>query len=688
MLFKKFLVFIMMLSMSSSIMAFSELSKGEAEIMTSIASGRMVEKDKVAAVVSVILEEEIEKIGAFSIEEVLETIPGLHVVKDSYIRSNKYVFRGIGTTFNQEALFLINNVPIKSNATGNRANAGFAGMPVDNIERIEVIRGPNSALYGADAYSGIINIVLKERDYSGDAFKVKGRSGNMDTDAAFVEYSDKITNDLSFYSSFNYEKTNGNEEVVDYDAQSKLDEMFFTDVSNAPTSPNFNKEMFDYYVSIDYKNLNVKYLKQIRKDLGAGFSANDVITKSGSFNNERDLVDLSYKKDFEDVTLNFNASYFLMDEHSNDFAKLYPDGAFGGLFPNGVVSTPERKEENTNVGFKTTYSGIEDNYIQLGFGYSKNKIFDIKDYRNFDMLTMTPLPNGIVNISETNQDPFLTPRTRENYYIFLQDEYYLKKDWILTTGVRYDHYNDFGETINPRLALVWNTNRKLTSKLLYGRAFRAPSFVELHGKSNPIATGNNSLSAATIDTYEISFNYALTTKSNLNWNLFYYESKDQIEPKSLSTGGAIFENIGETSGYGAEVEFDHQFDQNISFYTNYSYQQSDNHLTNEDTVLHPAHLFYARLSFDYPDWNFNLQGNWVGTRKRAEGDLRSDLRGYHKVDFNITRKNILDINGLDAKLYVKNLMDEDIREPSIIGDIKNDYPMPGRNAHLGISYQF
>lgn len=74
--------------------------------------------------------------------------------------------------------------------------------------------------------------------------------------------------------------------------------------------------------------------------------------------------------------------------------------------------------------------------------------------------------------------------------------------------------------------------------------------------------------------------------------------------------------------------------------------------------------------------------------KRASSDPRNDLRGYHKVDFNITRKNLLDVYGLNAKLYVKNLMDEDIREPSVIGGMKNDYPMPGRNAHIELSYKF
>ena len=673
---------------NSSALAFTSVTDNEANIMTSIASGRLVEKKKAAAVVSVILREDIEKIGALSIEELLETVPGLHVAKDSYLRSNKYIFRGIGTTFNQEVLFLINNIPIKSNATGNRTNAGFGGMPVDNVERVEVIRGPNSALYGADAYSGIINIVLKNNETINDVVTIKARTGELDSNSVFIEYSKKVSDGFGFYISANHEKTDGNNSVIEHDAQTDFDNLFNTNASLAPSSPNFKKEISDYYISVKLKDFDIRHMSQTRNDMGVGFSANDVLAKDGHFDNRRSTTEISYNKKITDAEFSLKASYFMMDEASDSFVKIYPDGAFFGTFPDGLISTPERKEENINFDFKTIYSGFSNNFIQIGAGYSKSKVFDIKDYRNFDIATMTPFPNGVIDVSSDPSQSFLTERKRDLFYVFIQDEYYFKKDWILTTGLRYDNYSDFGETINPRMAVVWNTNRKLTSKFLYGKAFRAPSFSELHAKSNPIALGNSNLSAAKIDTYELSFNYDLNFKSEINWNLFYYESTDQIEPSPQSTGESIFENIGETIGYGAELEFNHEFDDNVSFYTNYSYQQSENKRTNKKTIINPAHLFYSRLSFDYQKWNFNIQGNWVGTRSRAKNDSRKDLRGYHKVDFNITRKNLLDIYGFNAKIYVKNLTDEDIREPSVIGGMRNDYPMSGRNAHIELNYKF
>src|SRR5690606_32168414 len=83
----------------------------------------------------------------------------------------------------------------------------------------------------------------------------------------------------------------------------------------------------------------------------------------------------------------------------------------------------------------------------------------------------------LIDVSDT-QCVFLPEDDRENYYFYVQDIWSFLNDWELTIGVRYDDYTDFGSTVNPRLALVWSTSHNLTTKLLYGEAFRAPSFSE------------------------------------------------------------------------------------------------------------------------------------------------------------------------------------------------------------------
>ena len=98
--------------------------------------------------------------GARDIDQVLESIPGLHVSTSAIGNNSIYQIRGISSDVNPQVLMLINGVPVTNIFTGSRSQA-WGGMPVENISRIEVIRGPGSAIYGADAYAGTINIITK-----------------------------------------------------------------------------------------------------------------------------------------------------------------------------------------------------------------------------------------------------------------------------------------------------------------------------------------------------------------------------------------------------------------------------------------------------------------------------------------------------------------------------------------------
>ena len=147
--------------------------------VVSIASGTETPLDKAAAITSVINANDIAAMGATDLDQVLETVPGLHVNHSDQAFSPKYVFRGITSSNNPQALMLINGIPATTMMYGNRSNA-WGGMPVKAIERIEVIRGPGSALYGADAYSGVINIITKGPE-SVDGQTVGGRVGSFDT---------------------------------------------------------------------------------------------------------------------------------------------------------------------------------------------------------------------------------------------------------------------------------------------------------------------------------------------------------------------------------------------------------------------------------------------------------------------------------------------------------------------------
>ena len=133
--------------------------------LISLATGSHQEVSRAPAVATVITNAAIEVMGAVDLDEVLETVPGLHVSYSAVSLNPIYTIRGIHSEFNPQILMLINGIPITHLFLGNRGQA-WGGMPVNNIARIEIIRGPGSALYGADAFSGTINIVTKTQKIS------------------------------------------------------------------------------------------------------------------------------------------------------------------------------------------------------------------------------------------------------------------------------------------------------------------------------------------------------------------------------------------------------------------------------------------------------------------------------------------------------------------------------------------
>lgn len=124
--------------------------------MVSIATGTKQPIGKAPSVTTVVTAEDIKAMGATDIDEALEAVSGLHVSRNNIGYDPIYTFRGVNSSFNQQVLMLVNGIPITNIYAGDRSVI-WGGMPVQAIARIEVVRGPGSALYGADASAGVIN---------------------------------------------------------------------------------------------------------------------------------------------------------------------------------------------------------------------------------------------------------------------------------------------------------------------------------------------------------------------------------------------------------------------------------------------------------------------------------------------------------------------------------------------------
>jgi iron complex outermembrane receptor protein len=655
--------------------------------VTTLASGTATPLDKAAAVATVITEEDIIAMGATDLDQVLETVPGVHIGKSPVAFTPKYNIRGITSQYTAQTLVLINGTPITDLVFGNRSNV-WAGMPVKSISRIEIIRGPGSAMYGADAFAGVINIITKGRkDINGTLGGV--RKGSFDTKASWIEHGGS-------YEGFNigftleYETTDGWKEIVTRDAQSGYDDDFMTNASLAPGSVNTMKEMLDARIDIEYENSRLRIGYQGRSNIGTGPGLAQALDPNGRFGSDRINADYTYTlQDLgPDWGMEGRISYFHNTQEAEENAWIFPPGAFGGAYQEGFIGNPGYKVDSARVNINSVFRGLDKHLIRFGTGGFWGDVYQTTETKNFNP-DFSPRA-GIEDVSDT-AEVYLPEEDRTTYHAFIQDEWQFSDNWQLTSGVRYDHYSDFGSTTNPRLALVWATTDSITTKLLYGKAFRAPSISELHVTSNPVALGDINLKPEKIDTYELALSQQVSSSFRYTSNIYYYEIKDFISFETFDTntpGNKRAENSGERTGYGFEVEANYKTSNSLRIVTNYAYQKSEDDKTNTDVGEAPNHQLYLRTEWKPKDnWLISPQINWVGKQKRSNSDARTKaLASYTTVDLTIRQKNIVD--NLDISLSVHNFFDRSVFEPSEAEGLVNDFPMAGRSIYGEIAYTF
>ncbi|MDM8522416.1 TonB-dependent receptor plug domain-containing protein [Desulfococcaceae bacterium HSG8] len=206
---------------------------------------------KSAASISVITDEQIRQMGARHLTDVVRTVPGMSFVYAT--SSNHWVnSRGIGKNVGQDILIMINSHPVNSSFFGG-ALWTYDTLVVDNIKRIEVIRGPGSAMYGANAFSGVINVITKDAGDI-DGCQLTAGAGTYDTRQYNFLFG-KTWNDTDIVFNFNYFKTDGFQPYIEQDVQTGLDQRFGTDASLAPGRSKADQEQYDVSLTLGHRGL-------------------------------------------------------------------------------------------------------------------------------------------------------------------------------------------------------------------------------------------------------------------------------------------------------------------------------------------------------------------------------------------------------------------------------------------------
>ncbi len=673
------------------------------QVQISIATGNGTSLDKAPATASVIYAAEIEAMGARNLDEILETVAGLHIGLSALSRLDSvYSIRGIHTGFNSQVLLLINGVPVQSTLQGGHPT--MFRMPSASIARIEVMRGPGSAIYGADAYAGVINVITKDAADI-DGTNIGARTGSFGSRETWLQ-SAGTWQGIGVSLDMDYQETDGDSNRhVDADFQSSLDASLHTNASLAPGALSTRYHVWDTHLAFSGEQWQVNLWNWLSTDAGVGAGAAQALDIAGHDDNHLMMADATYKFGSNSgVWDNSLRLSYLYSDHLTQFNLLpagtrLPIGSDGNInfakpagvvgFPDGLIGNPGQTTKDSQVEFVSVYNGADAHRVRFSVG-SRRQSFDGNETKNFGPGVIDgtqPVVGGM--LTDVTDTPFvyLNDGSRTVRFLSLQDEWKLSPDLTLTSGVRYDKYSDFGGTTNPRLALVWAVNESLTTKLLYGSAFRAPSISELYFKNNPVSLGNPNLNPETINTLEWSFNYRLNPNLQTTLTLFRYQAEDMIEFIADANGVTkTAQNARDQDGKGYELEFSWKPVSQFRMSTSYSRQDAID--ANTDASIPDAPGRQIKLNGDwefYKNWFFNTQVDWVADRARALGDIRPEIANYTWINFTLRAKDIAP--DLDLSLAVRNATDADAREPSS-GRIVKDYPLESRSGWVELKYSF
>lgn len=598
---------------------------------------------------TIVSQEEIKQMNATSIEQVLEEVVGISAtVNSSSISGRKNLsLRG---TESRHTLILLNGKRISgSDAQIGHSDFQYNWIPMDAIEKIEIIRGPMSTLYGSQAIGGVINVITKvpTKNLEGSIDVVAGNASGYDggeQKSVTARIAGKVSDKLSL--SIVAEKKSVDEILEENDPQATQIEG--KEVQNI---------MLDLWYQIDEsQKVSLNYIKGTEDRTRWG-TDNTVLTHYDEYYEiEKEHYSALYQKEFDLFSLDLEVYRTRSDSQANmlDFSQA--------AFPISMAGNSNTIHEmsDTVVNAEITVDTIKDNY--LVFGVETRKEAYTKNY-----------------ISETKTD---FSNDAKYTSAFIQDEITLGEDFILTLGTRYDKHSKAGGEFSPKAYLVYKLDENQRLKTGYGHGFNAPTVTQNSDEYSVSASGgkkfygNDNLKAETSDSVEIGYEYFGNT-INFASTLFHTEIEDMITSDEYATNKFKYENIDKAKMSGLELEYKQkEVLEKLDISFNYTYLKTKNETTNQELRAKPKHQSNVKLNYEFPyHVDSTLRYRYTGTQKDENNE---SLGGYSTLGLQVSKELIKDFK---MRVGIENLTDKQLSDA-------HDYDIRGRFFYVGLNYTF
>jgi outer membrane receptor for ferrienterochelin and colicins len=609
------------------------------------------------ASVTIVTADEIQKYGYRTLADLLKSVPGFYI---SYDGQDTYIgVRGISrpSDYNTLVLVLVDGHRMNENVYNGTYISGEFAIDFDLIDRVEIIRGPGSSLYGTDAFFGVINIFTKRgRDFKGT--EVSLSAGGQETYEGRVSYGQKFKNGMELLMSESFGDSKGNRQI------------FYPEFNSPATNFGIARDAdgsqsHSTFVSASYRDFTFHAVYDVREKhiptAAYGTVFGDSRTEAI---NSRDYAELGYQHTFKDKWLVDARAYYDWFWYNG----VYPYDYNGAGGPPFTLNQDYARGNWWGFDLSVSRSLLEKHRVTLG----TEETFNTKQIQgNYDLK-----PYAFYLYDR---------RSSTVSAIYLQDEFAIRKNLLLSAGLRYDHYSTFGGTLNPRFALIYSPAENTALKLLYGQAFRAPDDFELYYDAVGYEA-NPSLRPETIKTTELVFERYFHKYTSLSVSGFYNQIGGLItETADPSTGLIKYANLENVHGKGLEFQLSEKRPSGWEGRLSYTTQISRSSLDGDTLNNSPKQL--AKINLIAPLWSKKLFASFEGQEvSRRETVKETIVGGYFVANATLLSKEMFGKLQASASLY--NLFDKRYADPAGYEFRQNSIPQDGRNFRVKLTYRF
>ncbi|NDY74314.1 TonB-dependent receptor plug domain-containing protein [Desulfobacter hydrogenophilus] len=579
---------------------------------------------------TIITAEDIVSSNAASIKDVLIEQAGINPSVNSssvYGRQNISI-RGSATG---HVLILVDGKKVSgSDAQIGHSDFEYNWVPMDAIERIEVIKGPMSSIYGSQAIGGVVNIITKKssKKFYGDVDVSYGDSSDDGGDEFKLGLSvgGRIADRLSLFASA---------EHSDRDPSRDENDSTETKIEGKEINNGLAKIQFD-----------IDETQYIEASYGQGNEDRLEVDNVLYYDIDRKNYSVGYNKEFNSVTLDFDAYVTDSDTH-------YTTTSSTGGYTHNMTDSVIRGEVDI-AAFKNQYivTGAEFKNQDYEKAYDKDAGSD----KNFadDM---------------------------DNTSIFLQDEINITEAFIITLGTRYDYHEKFNGEWSPKIGALYKLGEHHRIRVNYGEGFMAPTVTQ--NSSSYVATamrgitisGNDDLQPETSKSVELGYEF-FTDTMEFKAAVYKTDVNNLIDTEYLpgSSSEKIYTNVDSVTIQGFECELSQDITQDYNIRIGYHYLDTEDDSTGKDLENRPRHTVNVRLNATLPwDIHATVGANYTGEQIDDEEECDDFILFNAQIS-----KTFYD--SITLRLGVDNISDEDLDDMP--------YDIAGRMIYAGMNFKF